>query len=84
MCLSNLMFMELQVKEHQAALEKEAELKRILRFAGKEHGKLKKHFAEKLANLLISFGESLKRKYCPEAPVKTETFAYVSKGTCQC
>ncbi len=67
MCLSNIMFMELQVKEHRAALEKEAEQIRMLRFTEKEHGKIKRCLIEKLANLLISLGERLKKKYCPDS-----------------
>ncbi|OGR26211.1 MAG: hypothetical protein A2277_19205 [Desulfobacterales bacterium RIFOXYA12_FULL_46_15] len=69
MCLPDLMFMELQVKEHKAALEKEAEQIRMLRSAGKEHGKIKRYCIEKFADLLISIGEFLKKKYCPGSPV---------------
>ena len=84
MCLSNIMFVELQVKEHHASLKKEAEQIRMVRLAGKEHGKIKRRFVEKLANLLISIGEFLKRKYCPDASEKIESSPYLSKGSCRC
>lgn len=83
MCLSNIMFVELQVKEHQATLEKEAEQIRMVN-AGKEPGNIIKRGIEKFANLLISIGEFLKRKYCPDASEKIESSPYLSKGSCRC
>ncbi len=80
MCLSNIMFVELQVKEHRADLEKEAEQIRMVRSAGKEHGKIKRRLIEKLANLLISFGERLKQKYCPDTSEKIESSLCLLKG----
>ena len=64
----NLMFLELQVKEYQAALEKEAEYIRMAGFARKDHGSLQRRGVEKFADLLIAMGEFLKRKYGPACP----------------
>ena len=62
------MFLELQVKEYQAALEKEAEYIRLAGFARKDHGSLQRRGVEKFADLLIAMGEFLKRKYGPACP----------------
>ncbi|MCM2284510.1 MAG: hypothetical protein NDI81_06995 [Desulfobacula sp.] len=69
----NLMFLELQVKEYQTALEKEAEYIRMVGFARKEYGSLQRRGVEKFADLLISMGEFLKRKYGPACPKNFRT-----------
>ncbi len=77
------MFMELQIREHQAVLEKEAEHIRMIRSGRKEHGKIKKQYIEKFANLLISFGERLKMKYCPDTAEKKDLSVYSSSDVCR-
>lgn len=82
--LSNLLFLELLAKERHQAFEEEAKKMRLLKFA--KANQQRKHFlsVEKFANLLISLGEYLKRKYCPKTSISTESSVCLSKDTCGC
>ena len=64
--LSNPMFIELLAKERRQTFEEEAKRMQLLNLARADKVKTDFYSVEKFADLLIFFGEYLKRKYCPK------------------
>ena len=82
--LSNSVLLELLAKERHQAFEEEAKKIRLLKFIKANQQKNQFFSIEKFANLLISVGEYLKRKYCPKTSIDTDSSVCLPKDICGC
>ncbi len=82
--LSNPMFIELLVKERHQAFEEEAKRTRLIKLSRANQVKVQIYSVEKFANLLIFFGEYLKRKYCSKPILAANSSIGFSKDRCGC
>ncbi|NOX34439.1 MAG: hypothetical protein GXP56_12020 [Deltaproteobacteria bacterium] len=82
--IPNPTLLEMLVKERRHAFEEEAEMVRLLKLA--RSGRQGRQFKtiEKIADLLISFGEYLKKKYCKETSISMDSSFGLSKDSCRC
>lgn len=78
------MLLELQIKERKSYFENEARTLQMIRAAEQKHGRIMRLLARKSADILISLGERLKKKYCPDEDQKNDTLPYLHKDPCQC
>ncbi len=76
MMLNNPVFLEQMVKERHLNLQKEAEMIRLSKVTKPEKERVQYWSVIQFANLLISLGEFLKRKYSPPICLPKDT------GTC--
>ncbi|MCD4722680.1 MAG: hypothetical protein K8S13_22910 [Desulfobacula sp.] len=82
--LSNSVLLELLAKERHQAFEQEAKKMRLLKFIKANQQRKQFYSVEKFANLLISMGEHLKRKYCRKTSMDTDSSVCLSKDSCGC